>query len=221
MRAELDLTLREDDLPEAAREVLESACEEVQKMTRTVDNLLTLAQVDEGRLAVLTTRVELRQAIEAAAGPLRPLAASKQVRLVLSGPRCTAQADSQRLHQALTNFIDNAIRFAPPGGDVEVVTFRVGDEVGVTVIDGGPGIPAEARDRVFDRFYRVAGGRPGSGGSGLGLAICREVARAHGGRVWIDTAPGGGSAFSIALPADDPEPVAPDRPRRPQADRTA
>jgi signal transduction histidine kinase len=220
MRAELDLSLREDTLPRAARDVLESACEEIDTMTRTVDNLLTLAQVDEGRLAVLTTRVELRQAVESAAGPLRPLAATKQVRLVLSGPRCTVQADAHRLHQALTNFIDNAIRFAPQGGEVEAITWCEDREVGVTVIDGGPGVPAEARDRVFDRFYRVAGGSRETGGGGLGLAICREVAHAHGGRVWIDSAPGGGSAFSMALPADGLDPLGADPSRDPQAERS-
>ena len=221
MRAELDVSLREDALPEAARDVLESACEEIDKMTRTVDNLLTLAQVDEGRLAVLTTRVELRQAVESAAEPLRPLADERHVRLALSGPPCAVQADVHRLQQALTNFIDNAIRFAREGGEVEVMTWCEEAEVGVTVIDDGPGIPIEVRDRVFDRFYRVAGGPHETGGSGLGLAICREIADAHGGRVWIDSAPGGGSAFSIALPADGPGPVGSDRSRRLQAERSA
>jgi two-component system, OmpR family, sensor kinase len=73
--------------------------------------------------------------------------------------------------------------------------------VGVTVADDGPGVPEDLRARVFDRFYRVdrARGRD-AGGSGLGLAICREIARAHGGRVWIDGRESGGSAFSLALP---------------------
>jgi signal transduction histidine kinase len=223
MRAELDLSLRDGALPEAARQVLASACEEVDKMSRTVDNLLTLAQVDEGRLAVLTTRVELLRAVESAAGPLQPLAATKGVRLVVSGPPSTVQADAHRLQQALTNFIDNAIRFAPPGGEVEAFTWCADGEAGVTVIDRGPGIPAEDRDRVFDRFYRVPGAGAGRepGGSGLGLAICREVAHAHRGRVWIDSAPGGGTAVSMALPAEGPDPSGADRPRRPQAERTA
>ena len=81
MRAELDISLRGDDLPPPAREVLESTREEVDRMSRTVDNLLTLARVDEGRLELLTTRVDLREAAEAAARPLRPLAAAKRLRL--------------------------------------------------------------------------------------------------------------------------------------------
>jgi len=208
MRADLDVSLRGDHLQDEAREALESVREEVQSMTRTVDNLLTLAHVDEGRLGILTTRVELLGAIEAAERPLRPLAAAKQIRLVVSGQPCEAEADPQRLRQALGNLIENAIKYTPRGGEVRVSAWSAGDEVGVTVADDGPGIPEEARARVFDRFYRIDSARArDAGGSGLGLAICREIARAHGGRVWVEGGNGGGSAFSFALPrpgASDP-----------------
>ena len=200
MRAELDVSLRADRLPAEARAVLESAREEVDSMSRTVHNLLTLAQVDEGRLAILSTWVELLGAAEAAAQPLRALAADKGIRLAVDGAPCEAQADPQRLHHALTNLIENAIKFSPRGGEVVISVWSTEREVGVTVADDGPGIPEYARARVFDRFYRVdrARGRE-AGGSGLGLAICREIARAHGGRVWVEEREGGGSAFSFAL----------------------
>ena len=204
MRAELDVSLRSDLLSSPERTVLESVREEVDRMSRTVDNLLTLAQVDEGRLELLPTRVRLRDAIEGAARPLAPLAQAKGVRLDvdIGGDGVEeVQADPQRLHQALTNFIENAIKYSPEDGEVRVSAWSRGDDVGVTVTDTGPGIPLEARAHVFDRFFRVddARGRAG-GGSGLGLALCREIAHAHGGRVWVDTASGGGSAFSLALP---------------------
>lgn len=201
MRAELDLSLVDDDLSPAAHAVLRSARDEVDKMIRAVENLLTLAQVDEGRLELLMTPVALHEAIEAAAGPLRPLAAAKRLRLDLDGEPCEAHADPQRLHQALTNLIENAIKFVEPGGEVRITAWSGSAEVGVTVMDNGPGIPADARPQVFDRFYRVerAGGRE-VGGSGLGLAICREIANAHGGRLWVDSEEGRGSAFWLALP---------------------
>ncbi|MGH2978193.1 MAG: sensor histidine kinase [Solirubrobacterales bacterium] len=201
MRAELDVSLIGDDLSPEAREVLESTREEVHRMSRIVDNLLTLARADEGRLELLTRRVNVGEAVEAAARPLMPLATAKRVRLDLNGESCEARADPQRLQQALTNFIENAIKFTQAGGEVSVTAWRRNGEVGVTVRDNGPGIPADARAHIFDRFYRAdpARGREGSG-SGLGLAICREIAEAHGGRVWVDSEEGKGSAFSLALP---------------------
>jgi heavy metal sensor kinase len=204
MRAELDVTLRRRGLPADAHEVLESAREEVARMSRTVDNLLTLAEVDEGRLGLIPTRMALREAIEAAVRPLRPLAEAKRLRIDVDGDGCEADADPHRLHQALTNFIENAIKYAHVGGRVSVTAWCVSDEVGVTVSDDGPGIPAEARTHVFDRFYRVDVARSReSGGSGLGLAICHEIAGAHGGRVWVESEEGGGSRFSLALPRTD------------------
>ena len=201
MRAELDVALRDDQLSDDARAVLESTREEIARMSRTVDNLLTLAEVDEGRLGLLPRRVGLREAIEAAARPLGPLAESKRVHLGIDGEWCQAYADPQRLHQAISNFIENAIKFAHPGGHVRVTSWSTDHEVGVTVTDDGPGIPAEASKHIFERFYRVdsARGRD-SGGSGLGLAICREIAGAHGGRVWVESEVGSGSAFTLALP---------------------
>jgi signal transduction histidine kinase len=202
MRAELDVSLRGDELSSAARAVLESTREEVDRMSRTVDNLLTLAQADEGRLEPLKARVVLDEAIESAARPLRALAAAKRMRLELAGAEgCEAQADPLALHQALTNLMENAIKFGRPGGEVRVTAWSRGGEVGVTVADDGPGIPVHARARVFDRFYRADPGGGGEApGSGLGLAICREIAVAHGGRVWVESEERKGSAFSLALP---------------------
>jgi heavy metal sensor kinase len=201
MRAELDVSLRADELSADARGVLESVREEVDRMSRTVDNLLTLAQVDEGRLELLTAQVDLAEALDAAARPLLPLAVAKGVALQVEGDGLTAKADPQRLNQALTNLIENAIKFTPAGGEVRVSGWRAGGEVGVTVADDGPGVPAEAREHLFDRFYRVDDARGRDvGGSGLGLAIVREVATAHGGRVWVESDQGRGSRFSLALP---------------------
>jgi len=202
MRAEIDVSVRRGDLDAPSRVVLESAREEVDRMSRTVDNLLTLAQVDEGRLELLTSRVNLLDAIETAARPLRPLAAAKDVRLTVEGETSDVRADPQSLGRALTNLVENAVKFTQPGGEVRVTAWRTADEVGVTVADNGPGMPAAATVHVFDRFYRVDSSRGRTaGGSGLGLAICREVATAHGGRVWVDSEEGKGSEFTLALPA--------------------
>jgi signal transduction histidine kinase len=152
----------------------------------------------------LTARVNLLEAAEAAAAPLRSLAIGKGQSFEVDGEPCEAEADSHRLHQALTNFIENAIKYTEPGGTVRVTTWCDAREVGVTVSDDGPGIPAEARAHIFDRFYRVDTARGRGGGSGLGLAICREVAKAHDGRVWVESDVGSGSSFTLALPRPEP-----------------
>jgi heavy metal sensor kinase len=204
MRVELDVSLRDGHRTAAEREVLESVREDVDRMSRTVDNLITLARADEGRLDLLSDEVDLDQALDEAARPLWALAEAKQVRLHTTGEPVRTRGDEQRLQHALTNLIENAIKFTPPGGEVTLSSWRRGGEVGVTVSDTGPGIPADARPHVFDRFYRVDRSRSReSGGSGLGLAICREIATAHGGRVWVDSEEGKGSAFSLALPAEE------------------
>ena len=203
MRAELDVSLMDRSRTPAEREVLESVREDVDRMTRTVSGLLLLARADEGKLELIEGVVELEREVEGAARPLRAMAEAKGVRLEVDGQPSRTDGDPQRIQQAITNLIENAIEFTPPGGQVTVNTWQRGNEVGVTVADTGAGIPAEAQPHVFDRFYRADPSRSReSGGSGLGLAICREIVTAHGGRVWVQSEEGKGSAFSLALPAD-------------------
>jgi signal transduction histidine kinase len=201
MRAELDVSLRVDTLTDPARSVLESVRDEVDSMSRTVDNLMTLAEVHDGTLDLLITDVRMRDAIEAAARPFRQMAVGSGLRLETGGDPGAGPADPQRLHQALTNIIENAIKSARPGGCVSVTSWDRSREVGVTVADDGPGILAAADAPLHDHFHR--GDRPrgaNGGGSGLGLAICQQIAAAHGGRFWVDSETGKGSACTLALP---------------------
>jgi heavy metal sensor kinase len=206
MRAELDVSLRADDLQPAARAVLESAREEVDRMTRTVDDLLVLASLDEGRLELLVEPLDLHEVAERAIARLQPLAAARGVTVRLAGSPAPATGDADRLGHALRNLVENAIKFSPPEGTVEVTTWARDGEAGATVRDEGPGVAPDLRERVFDRFFRADPARVrATGGGGLGLAITREIALAHGGRAWVDDT----GAFSLALPA---RPAVPDAP---------
>ncbi len=200
MRSEIDVSLRADALPTAARRVLESAREEVDRMTRTVDDLLVLASLDEGRLELLVEPLDLHDVVARAVASLDPLARTRDVSLSLDGSAAMAVGDADRLGHAVRNLVENAIKFSPEGGEVVVTTWTAEGEVGVTVRDQGPGVAVDLRERIFDRFFRADPSRTRStGGGGLGLAISREIAVAHAGRVWVDDAGARGSAFSLAL----------------------
>jgi two-component system, OmpR family, sensor kinase len=202
MRSEIDVSLRADDLPPAARRVLESAREEVDRMTRTVDDLLVLASLDEGRLELLAEPLDLHDVVTHAVASLDPLARTRGISLSVDGPAAMAVGDADRLGHAVRNLVENAIKFSPEGGEVVATTWAADGEVGVTVRDQGPGVAPEVRERIFDRFFRADPARTRStGGGGLGLAISREIALAHAGRVWVDDAGTKGSAFSLAVEA--------------------
>jgi heavy metal sensor kinase len=213
MRSELEVSIRSDSLSPEARDVLESAAEEVERMRHVVEDMLTLARIDEGELRLLKAPVDLEEVAASVVGSIRPLAERKGVHVRMGGDAVRVSADRERLAQAVTNLVDNAVKYSDPGDTVEIAVWARGREAGITVSDSGPGIPAEVLPRVFERFVRVDPSRSrGEGGSGLGLAICRDLVLAHGGRVWGQSEPGRGSSFSLAIPAADertsvPEPL--------------
>jgi heavy metal sensor kinase len=209
MRSELEVSLRHDELSNQARAVLSSARDEVVRMGRIVDNLLTLAQVDEGRLELLTGRQDLRTLADRAARGHRAAAAEAGIDVVVEGENVVAEADGDRIDQVIGNLIDNAVRFTPSGGRVRVLVWGDTIEAGIIVSDDGPGVPEEARERIFERFAREDPARGRSGGAGLGLAICKEIVRAHRGRIWVEGNDTGGSAFVVALPTPQQSPFLP------------
>jgi heavy metal sensor kinase len=211
MRSELEVSLRSGGLPPEAREILVSTAEEADRMSRIVENMLTLARIDEGRLQLLAAPVDLEELARSVVDSVRPLAERKGLRLRVRGGMAWVRADRERLHQAVANLVENAVKYTQPGGSVEVMVWRDSGEAGVTVTDTGPGIPPTALPRIFDRFVRLDPSRSReAGGSGLGLSICREIVKAHGGRVWAESEPGKGSSFSIAIPTA-PRPQVPSK----------
>jgi heavy metal sensor kinase len=202
MRSEIEVTLRGGGLEPAAREVLASNAEEVGRMSRIVDDLLTLARIDEGRLELAPSRVDLGAVATDVAASLRPLADAQGVPVTVSGEGVEVDADPESLRRAVRNLVENALKYTGPGGRVGVEVWRRNGEAGLTVTDTGPGIPEALLEQIFDRFVRADTARSRStGGSGLGLSITREIVEAHGGRVWAESTLGEGSAFSIGFPA--------------------
>jgi signal transduction histidine kinase len=202
-RSELEVSLRHDNLEDGARAVLTSARDEVVRMGRTVDNMLTLARFDEGGHELLIRPCDLRAVADAAARSHRAAAEAAGVKVVVEGEPVLLEADGERLQQVVGNLVDNAIRHSPPGGEVVVTVHADGR---VTVGDSGPGVPPDAREWIFERFARQDQARGCDGGAGLGLAISREIVRAHRGEIRVDGANGGGSIFTVRLPGAPTQP---------------
>ncbi len=203
MRSELDVALAAGDLAPDAAEVLASTAEEVERMSRMVDNLLALAQADQGALELFVRPVDLRDVAESTAATLRPLAAAKGLTIEVTGTAAVVDGDRERLGQVVSNLVDNAVKYTARGG-IRLRAWQEGAEAGITVTDSGPGIPPDELTRVFGRFYRTDTARNRTvEGSGLGLAIAEEIVHAHGGRIWADRDAGGGTRVCFALPAGD------------------
>lgn len=203
MRAELDVSLRHDDLSDAERPVFESLREEVARMSRVVDNLLTLARIDGNQLDLLVAPTDLHDLATRCARTHAAAAEAAGVRIDVTGQAVTANCDADRTEQVLGNLLDNAIRVAPSGTAVAVHVMAAEAGARLSVTDDGPGVPPDLRDRIFERFARADPARGRSGGAGLGLPISREIATAHGGRLELTHTGPGGSTFTLTLPATE------------------
>ena len=189
--------------------MLQSAREEVERLSRMTEDLLTLARSDAGVLSPRPEPVALGQLARELAPRLEALGGERGVRVqVEAADDVVVRGDPDLLHRLLWNLGSNAVRFSPPG---ETVVVRAAPEHGGVVLevsDRGPGIPAEARERVFERFYQVSDARsPEQGsGTGLGLAIARAIAELHGASISAEPPTGGGARFRVRFPApSDPD----------------
>ncbi|TMC49835.1 MAG: DUF4118 domain-containing protein [Chloroflexi bacterium] len=195
--------LRRTSLPDDLRGDVDSLATAARRLNRLVSDILDITRIEGGVLELRPVDVDLRDAIDAAVLRLRRKSPEREV--IVSVPAQTPEvlADWDRLGQVLDNLLDNADRVAPPESPVLVEARRTdGGDVVVAVSDHGPGVPAEIRDRVFDRFVTGGAGRDEPArGIGLGLPIVRGLVAAQGGRVWLeDPADGAGARFVFSLP---------------------
>jgi len=176
--------------------------DETRLLSRLVDDLRELALADAGRLSLQNREVDLGGLLERAGAQFAAAADAQGVRLDVCTTPARVRGDPDRIAQALRNLIGNALRHTPVDGTISLRAEQVAGDVRVTVADTGEGIPPEALDQVFERFYRADRSRArASGGSGLGLAITKAWVEAMGGRVGVESAVGRGSRFWFELPA--------------------
>lgn len=194
--------------PAVTTRFLEIIDKHANRLTLLIDDLLLLSRLDSGRIELNLGPVTLRTAAQDALDDAAVIARARRVTLENRvEPDAVADADSERLRQVLANLIDNAIKYGREGGTV-VIGGRGLDRtrVEITVRDDGPGIPSEAKARIFERFYRLDKARSREqGGTGLGLAIVKNVVQAHGGDVRVESSNGAGTEFFITLPAAKPQ----------------
>ncbi len=197
-------TLRDGALddPEAAPRFLDRIETEVDSLAQMVQELLELSRIESGQVPFRFRPVPVSEVVLAPVERLQPLAAREEIDLIIDlAPRLPrVYADAERVHQVMANLVHNALKFSPQGASIIVSAGgdSSGQEVIVSVSDTGVGIPAEDRDRIFERFYKTDRARA-SGGTGLGLAIAKHIIQAHGGRIWVDSIENRGSKFSFTL----------------------
>ena len=187
-------------------EAIGSMLEEVDRMTNLVNTLLRLSYGDAGTIRLTRQSTDLGRLVREVASSLGILAEERNQKLTLDVTEpVSVLADRLVLREAVTNVLDNAIKYSSAGSTIAVRVQRVGDRALVAIADEGPGIPPEHRDRIFHRFFRVDEARSRDrGGAGLGLAIAKWAVDIHGGQITVQERPGGGSEFRIVLPAVPP-----------------
>ncbi|MGD1996973.1 MAG: ATP-binding protein [Anaerolineae bacterium] len=175
----------------------------VRRMQRLVDTLLDIARLEEGEKMLSLTPLDLSGLVEEVVAEERPLAESDGVTLEtrLPGDLPSVMGDRDVLQRVLFNLLDNAIKFTPRGGRAWIELQPETERVRIGIVDTGPGIPPEERERIFEKFTQVKGYAECRRGSGLGLAFCRMAVEAHGGRIWVEESSDGvGSCFAFTIP---------------------
>ena len=202
IKGQIDVSLQKEREPEAYRQVLRSVNEEVDRLIRLAGSLLALTRADAGQIPLTFEHVDVPEVVTGVSDQVRSTAIEKGVRFQLEpGPAAAIQADEDLLLQLMLNLLDNAIKYTPPGGQVNVGWGMNGNQVALWVQDTGIGISREHVPSLFDRFYRVDKARSrAEGGVGLGLAISRWSVEAHGGSIQVESTPGKGSTFTVLLP---------------------
>ncbi|MBY0472521.1 HAMP domain-containing histidine kinase [bacterium] len=208
LRGELDLMLSRERSADETRGFLKSASGEINYLSRMVEDLLVLARVDAGSGSLSINTLRLDETLIEAISSLEKLAATRGVKLKLNleTPGAGARApyevagDADLLRSMLQSFIENALKYSPEGASVEVKAADHDREVSVSIQDQGPGIPKEALDKIFERFYRAEDqGREKIRGTGLGLAIARQIAEVHQATIEVQSEIGKGTQFIVRI----------------------
>ena len=202
MRGELETSLQEETLAPAQRERVESELDELQRLTIIVDGLTLLTKADAGLITLTLTPLAFDELVRDSFADAQLLAQASGLGVELTAcETASVRGDAHRLRQLLLNLADNAVKYNQPGGSITMALRRAGDSAEFTIANTGPGIPAEALPRVFDRFFR---GDPAHSkdidGCGLGLSIAQWIVSVHNGTIRIKSVPSKLTTVTVRLP---------------------
>jgi signal transduction histidine kinase len=194
-------------LPEVREELLHTISHHTSRLETIVEDLLDATRLEAGQLTLSKQPTDVRLLVDRTIRAFAPLIENKKQAVRLDGPKPLDPVllDRHRFEQVLTNLISNAHRFAGKGGRIDVQLSADDDQLHLTVSDDGPGIPLDQQEQIFEKFYVVADGRQ-QRGVGLGLYITRQLVELHGGRIWVESEPGKGSAFHVTIPNSRADP---------------
>jgi len=210
-----ELMLNKELKPERQKKYLTTIHKEAQRLTQLINDFLDIQRMESGRQVYEMADVDMVAIANELTEQLSMNAPRHQLKVETMLDYALVRGDENKLRQVLMNLMSNAIKYSPIGGDVTVRVCEIGEEMIIEVSDQGLGIPREAIDKLFTKFYRVDNSdRREIGGTGLGLAICKEIVKAHNGRISVESALGEGSTFSLHFPrnkqtATVPSPVEP------------
>jgi len=184
-----------------ARDLLKDAATSTESLASIVDNLLELSRAQANRLVIKRERLSLTQIIRGVTQKIKSRSALHRFVIETHAALPEVLADPVRLERILTNLLDNAIKYSPDGGDINVSVEQNDGYLKIGVKDRGIGISKEDQEKIFKPFERVETTQ--IGGVGLGLNVCRRLVEAHGGKIWVESEPGKGSTFYFTLPIHD------------------
>jgi signal transduction histidine kinase len=190
------------DISTESRELVDIALTASGRMQRLVDSMLEISRMQAGKSELNLSVVDLEALVRRVTDTvLRPYCNDIHYTVTIPPDLPYIEADRDRLERVLVNMLDNAIKHSPSQGSISVDVWLVESALQVRVTDAGPGIPIEERQRIFERFAQVAGEKGKRRGFGLGLSYCKLALEAHGGAIWVESAPeGSGSCFVFQLP---------------------
>jgi NtrC-family two-component system sensor histidine kinase KinB len=187
-------------LPEREKELLYAAYDEVHRMKDMVHDLLDLSKIETGRIDLEFEKIPVATLFDHARDIFKGQVSMKHINLTIDDTEFMplVRADTNKIVWVLSNLISNALRYVEEGGHIRLSAAKKGADVNIAVHDDGAGIPQEWQTKIFQKFVRV--NKQESGRTGLGLAICKEIIRAHGGTIWVESNVGRGSTFTFTLP---------------------